>query len=164
MPICGCDHHIISLRVKNALGSIKDVPPDLHKSGIYRIQCETCGKYYFGMTVRKLFVRYNEHEKSAKWKQKTAVGKHISSTNHTVNIDSLKLVQEVRRPWNLELYEAIHIKKNLHMSLLNADEGNVKSPLLKLFATKRTIDEHIIEICDNDIDESSHDDIFFDCE
>lgn len=26
--------------LKNALGSIKDIPPDLHKSGIYRIQCQ----------------------------------------------------------------------------------------------------------------------------
>jgi len=38
--------------LKNALGSIKDVPPDIHKSGIYRIQCSNCGRYYFGMSVR----------------------------------------------------------------------------------------------------------------
>lgn len=83
--------------LKNSLGSIKDVPPDLHKSGIYRVQCLTCGTYYFGLTIRKLFVRYWEHERSANWKQKTAAGKHIHR-NHLMNISTLKLVQEVRRP------------------------------------------------------------------
>lgn len=58
--------------LKNALGSIKDIPPDLHKSGIYRIQCRTCGRFYFGMSIRKLFIRFNDYAKSARWKRKTA--------------------------------------------------------------------------------------------
>ena len=48
------------------LSTIKDTPPDLHKSGVYRIQCSRCGMFYFGMTIRKLFVRFNEHIKSTK--------------------------------------------------------------------------------------------------
>lgn len=40
--------------LKQALGSIKDTPPDLHKSGIYRIQCGHCGRYYFGSSVLPL--------------------------------------------------------------------------------------------------------------
>lgn len=55
-------HKVESAR--SALGSIKDVPPDLHKSGIYRVQCSTCGSYYFGLTIRKLYVRFNEYVNS----------------------------------------------------------------------------------------------------
>lgn len=42
---------------------------------------------------------------------------------------------------------SIQIKKNAHMNLLlNVDEGNIKSVLLRLFETKRTVDEQIISI------------------
>lgn len=92
--------------LKNALGSIKDVPPDLHKSGIYRIMCNLCGICYFGMSSRKLFVRFLEHIKSANWKNKSAIGRHISISGHSINISDLSLVQEVRQIWKLELYEA----------------------------------------------------------
>lgn len=51
--------------LRSLLGTTKDTPLDLHKSGIYRIQCGCCGRSYFGMTIRKLFVRFNEHIKSA---------------------------------------------------------------------------------------------------
>lgn len=68
--------------LRNTLGRTKDTPLDLHKSGIYRIQCACCGRYYFGMTIRKVFIRFNEHVNSARWKNKIAVGKHIFSANH----------------------------------------------------------------------------------
>lgn len=157
--------HRSDFSLKNALGSIKDVPPDIHKSGIYNAQCDTCGRYYYGCTIRCAYVRYNEHEKSANWKNKTAIGKHIHYTNHSFNISSLRLVQEVRRPWLNELYEAIHIRKNSHLHLLNEDNGNIKSPLLSLFATKRVIDENVIDLTDDTFHLSVNDDeIFFDCE
>ena len=53
------------------------------------------------------------------------------------------------------------------MNLLNADDGNIRSPLLKLFATKKTVDEQIIEIYDDDMPNLSgrgHEDVFFDCD
>ncbi len=152
------------MKLRNALGSIKDVPPDLHKSGIYRIQCSTCGRFYFGKTIRKLFVRFNEHIHSAKWKNKTAIGKHISTTNHVVNISELKLVQPVSKPSKIEWYEAIHIRKNLHQNLLNIDDGNVNSPLLNLFNKRRVIDKNIIDLPDDDVLNSSNEDVFFECE
>lgn len=149
--------------LKNALGSIKDVPPDIHKSGIYRIACSHCGIAYYGQSVRKLFVRFKEHIQSAHWKTKTSVGKHISESGHVINISDLTLVQEVRQTWKLELYEAIHIKKNSHMTLMNADDGNVNSRLLKLFATKRTVDQNIIDLTNETLNESINEE-FFDCE
>lgn len=100
--------------MKDVLGTTKDVPPDLHKSGIYRIQCSCCGRFYFGMTIRKLFVRFNEHVNSAKWKNKTAVGRPTFSSNNGVHISDLQLIQPVRQMWKVEYYEAIHIHRHKH--------------------------------------------------
>lgn len=81
-----------------------------------------------------------------------------------VDISILKLVEEVRRPWNIEYLEAIHITKHAHQNLLNADNGNVTSPLLSLFATKRTYDRDIIDLCDDTPNMStSEEDELFDC-
>lgn len=40
---------------------LKDKPLDLHKSGIYQIQCGCCGRYYFGMTkYTKLYLFFTK--------------------------------------------------------------------------------------------------------
>lgn len=100
------------------------------------------------MTIRKLFIRFNEHIKSANWKQKTAVGKHIFDTNHEVNISELKLVQPIR---------------HRHENLLNVDDGNIKSPLLNLFVVKRKVDERVIDLTE-DTPNTSMNETFYDCE
>src|ERR1700744_255287 len=112
---------------------------------------------YYGMTIRKLLVRFNEHVKSARWKRKTAVGRHIFKSKHEINISELRLVQEVRTRWKVEYYEAIHIHKNLHRNLLNADTGNITSPLLKLFLVERTVDDDIIDLTEDTPNESIED-------
>jgi len=149
--------------LKDLLGSIKDTTLALHKSGIYQITCSHCGRPYIGMTIRKLFVRFNEHIKSAKWKQKTAVGKHIFSTNHEVNISELKLIKPVRQLWKIEYYEAIYIHRHKHKNLLNVDDGNIKSPLLRIFLVERKTDERVIDLTE-DTPNSSINEPFFDCE
>ncbi len=138
--------------IRHLLGSIKDIPLKLHRSGIYSVQCSCCGRTYYGMTVRKIYERFNEHVKSAAWKTKTSVGAHMSSTNHTVDISGLDLVQCVQKAWKMEFYEAIHIYKNIHLNLLNSDNGNIKSKLLE---------GDIIDLTD-DTHEHSFDE-FFDC-
>lgn len=149
--------------LRSLIGTTKDPQLNLHKSGIYRIQCRTCGRFYFGLTVRKLFIRFNEHVNSARWAQKTAVGRHISATNHQVHISNLKLIKPVRQMWKIDCYEAIHIHRHKHENLLNIDDGNISSPLLKLFQVERIVDENIIEILD-DTANSSIDEVFYDCE
>jgi len=151
--------------LKDVLGTVKDVPPDLHKSGIYRIQCSCCGRYYFGLSIRKLFIRFNEHVNSARWKNKTAVGRLIFSSNHKVNISELKLVKPVRQMWKIDFYEAIHIHRHIHENLLNVDEGNVKSPLLDLFVLERRVDPDIIDLTEStETSDSSASESFYDCE
>jgi hypothetical protein len=110
---------------------------------------------YIGSSVRKLFIRYNGHINSAKWKKKTSVGKHIFQSKHQINISDLKLLQEVRQKWKIEFYEAIHIHKNL----LNSDDGPVRSSILKFFLTERKVDQNFIDLTDQTDDE----DEFFDC-
>lgn len=149
--------------LRDLLGTIKDTPLDLHKSGIYRINCGCCFRPYFGMTIRKLFIRFNEHVNSARWKQKTAVGRHIFMTKHEINISDLRLIQQVKQQWKVEYYEAIHIHKHRHENLLNVDDGNIKSPLLNLFLLKRKVDERIIDLTD-DTPNSSISDIYYDCD
>lgn len=149
--------------LKQALGTLKDTPPDLHKSGIYMIQCSCCGRCYYGMTIRKLFIRFNEHVKSAKWKTKTAVGRHIFVSNHQVNISDLKLIQPVQQSWKIEYIEAIHIHKHKHENLLNVDDGNIKSPILELFIIERIVDERVIDLTDETPD-SSMNETFYECD
>lgn len=149
--------------MRQAIGTVKDVPLDLHKSGIYRIQCSHCGRYYYGMTIRKLFVRFNEHIKSANWKRKSAVGKHIFSSNHQIHISELKLIQQVQQMWKIEYFEAIYIHKNKHLNLLNVDDGNITSQLLNLFVLERKIDTDVIDITE-DTPNSSIDESFYDAE
>lgn len=149
--------------LSNLLGSTKDEICELHKSGIYRIQCGHCGRCYFGMTVHKLFVRFNEHIKSTNWKQKTAVGNHIFSTAHGIDIGQLKLIRPVKQLWKVEYYEAIHIHRHKHENLLNMNDGDIQSPLLRLFLVKRKYDERPIDLID-DQPSSSGEESFYDCE
>lgn len=149
--------------LRQHLGTTKDKPLDLHRSGIYRIQCGCCGRLYFGLTVRKLFERFNEHIKSTNWKNKTAVGRHIFSTQHDIHISDLKLIQPIATRWKIEYFEAIHIHKHRHENLLNIDDGNITSPLLRLFTIERKTDTHIIDLT-NDTPNTSIDEIFYECE
>lgn len=116
------------------------------------------------MTIRKLFEHFNEHVKSAKWKRKTAVGQHMFITKHQVNISELKLIQPIATEWKLEYYEAIHIHKHRHENLLNADDGNITSPLLHIFTIERTTSEDIIDLTEDTPNTTGEGEEFFDCE
>lgn len=72
-------------------------------------------------------------------------------------------VQQVTNPNKIEWYEAIHIHRNYHKNLLNADKGSVSSPILKLFEVKRKLDQNVIDLA-LDSPDSSIDETFFDCE
>lgn len=132
--------------------------------------CSQCGRSYYSMTVRKLFIRFNEHIKSANWKNKSAVGKHIFTTvtKHEINISELELIKPVKQLWKIEYWEAIYIHRHLHENLLNVDDGNVKSPLLNIFRIERRIDENVIDLTNDTADvyanDESMDVSFYDCE
>lgn len=120
--------------LKHLLSTAKDKLPKLSRFGVYKITCDNCPAEYLGTTNRNPEVRAGEHFKSKNWKNKTAVGKHLfENPEHVSEIKNVSLVREVQQPWKAECYEAIHIHKNKHKSLLKEDSGNIKSSLLKLF-------------------------------
>jgi hypothetical protein len=57
-----------------------------------------------------------------------------SCNEHTISIDSLSILREVRKPSQLDAYESIFIQKGRknQQILLNEDEGNIRSILFNL--------------------------------
>ena len=78
--------------------------------------------------------RLNQHIKSANWKNKTAVGKHtMNPIRHEMNLSELCLeCKQLNRmgSWNI-MRQFISRRTD---TLLNIDSGNMKYPLLNLFA------------------------------
>jgi hypothetical protein len=68
---------------------------------------------------------------------KSSVAQHILQhmgdrpNTHTIGIENLRLLQQVDKPWKLNLYESLHIHKNKNAgrTLMYADEGEVISCL-----------------------------------
>lgn len=56
--------HSSQNKLKNRLDNNKDKLADLDKSGIYKMKCETCGKFYIGETCRPCHKRCDEHMKA----------------------------------------------------------------------------------------------------
>jgi GIY-YIG catalytic domain len=48
-------------KLSQVLGSAKDAVDDKAKSGIYKIQCETCPALYIGQTNGNIQERFKEH-------------------------------------------------------------------------------------------------------
>ena len=83
---------------------------------------------------------------------------------YEIGISDLKLVQPVHKAWKMEYFEAIHIHKHKHENLLNGDDGNIISPILKLFDVRRKIDERIIDLTADLSNDEGVSEIYFDCE
>jgi hypothetical protein len=58
---------------------------------------------------------------------------HIGDPNsqHKISIDNVSLIKEIRKPHQLDAYEAIYImqRKKKNVELMNGDERNVRSRL-----------------------------------
>ena len=65
--------------------------------------------------------------------EKSAVAKHLIEKNHNMNVSNIKLIQEINDIHQIEIVEAIHIRKNQHKNLMNEDMRNVQSMLLNIF-------------------------------
>lgn len=115
------------------LGSTKDKIPDIDKSGIYSIKCSdpNCDKLYVGQTKRSIKTRFSEHFAHIKYNrpEKSSVADHVLSNNHSVCIDNLILLKTVTNPYQLDAYESLYIKKNLHNNVMNSDNGPIQSVL-----------------------------------
>ena len=64
--------------------------------------------------------------------EKPSVAKHLIEKNHTKYLGSMKLVQEVNNN-EIEIVEAIHIRKNRNKNLTNENMGNIQSISINIF-------------------------------
>jgi hypothetical protein len=127
--------HIIMLVHSN-----KDKSEQLEKSGIYEIKCDGCNTVYIGQTRRSVSVRFGEHFRHIRLNHPNLsniachVLEHIGDPNsqHKISIDNVSLIKEIRKPHQLDAYEAdvyIMQRKKKNVELMNGDEGNVRSRL-----------------------------------
>ena len=108
----------------------------LKKSGIYELSCQSdCDAVYYGKTIRIIEKIFNEHmyQFNNGNQNKSSVAKHLIKSNHQIDISHIILVEEVNDNRQMEIIEAIHIRKNRHKNLMNCDTGNVQSSLINIF-------------------------------
>lgn len=127
-------------KLRNILGSTKDITPIQERSGIYEISCVNCDAKYIGQTKRQVSIRYKEHKTNAKNKQihRSAIAAHIHTPSddnplqHNIGTfeESVRLLKTVHNERKLDAYESLYISKTTNT--MNADKGNIDSPLFSL--------------------------------
>ncbi|XP_050524101.1 uncharacterized protein LOC126895864 [Daktulosphaira vitifoliae] len=120
-----------SNNLRDLLGNPKDKVDEGGKSGIYKIQCESCNKCYVGQTKRNIGVRFKEHLRNIKNQEveKSPVAEHLLTHNHSIK--TIKLIKNVNNYKELNIREAIEMFKNKN-NLINWDLGPLKNSLLNL--------------------------------
>jgi hypothetical protein len=107
-------------KLKASLGNPKDKTKILQNSGIYQVKCEGCNFVYIGHTKHSLKTLFDEYH------HKSNIARHILSQinhnqGHSISLDNLKLVKEVRKQNELDAYESYYIsrRKKEGASLMN---------------------------------------------
>ena len=125
--------------LRNSLFNAKDTIPDMFKSGVYKLNCNTCHAAYIGETGRSFKKRISEHidkngtDSNAKPKRSN-FGTHLREQNHTfdenTNIQFLHFLGKGHQLELLEHYEINKfIKQNPHLQCLNDQLFTPKPPL-----------------------------------
>lgn len=104
-------------KVSQAFTNMKDKLENGQQSNIvYSIPCLQCGRSYIGETSRCLCERCDQHEKDvaniAKKPNKTALVRHVSTTNHQFDFSRAKILRKVRTRGLLKIHEANNIILN----------------------------------------------------
>lgn len=120
-------------KIGKLLGNPKDKEDKLDQSGIYKINCNNCEKYYVGMTKRNIKTRFKEHFQHIKNNndQKSAIANHVLTTGHSISLNNIDLLQPCNNPQDLPALESIHIYKHRE-NLVNFDLSCLGNPLLPL--------------------------------
>ena len=69
-------------QLKTLLGSTKDKTALLEKSGIYKLNCGECSKFYIGQTKRNIETRFEEHMKYVKAAKKEVTDRKIPTAQN----------------------------------------------------------------------------------
>jgi hypothetical protein len=86
--------------------SFKDqVDKNMRSKIVYRINCLDCEKFYVGKTKRQFLQRKIEH----KIHENSSVYKHMTTENHRIDWDDMKIIDTARDDRRLLLKEMLHI-------------------------------------------------------
>jgi hypothetical protein len=103
-------------KLKDSLGNPKDKTEMLQKSGIYQVESERCDSVYIGQTKRSLKTRFGEHHSSVRLNHpdKSNITRQVLSKinynqGHSISLDNLKLMKEVRKQNEPDAYESYYI-------------------------------------------------------
>ena len=118
---------------------------DKHQnSGIYKLICNDCPKFYIGQTGRNFQTRYFEHIKDIKnIHPKSSFATHIQDTQHTyTNIDTnLHILHKMHKSTKLNTLEQYEIYKHYTLqpkNILN-DHTHFQANTLFEYLTKNTL-------------------------
>lgn len=112
---------------------------DLYKkSGIYKLNCNDCNKYYIGQTGRSFKCRFQEHIQALKsnntTSMKSSFAEHLLTTNHSYTSmqSNMKIVEFARKGGIMDCKEDLHIylnKKKDQDGMLNTTHLNYTNPI-----------------------------------
>ena len=114
----------ISNKLSKYYTNMKDKIPVLDQSDvIYEINCLHCPGTYIGETSQQLHRRMYQHQndcqpykdrsKGSK-EAKTALAKHVKSTNHKFHFEEVKVLQKESNRGKRRCLEALHIAQNIN--------------------------------------------------
>lgn len=125
-----------SNKLQNKLRPVTDTLHDpFSGSGVYRINCSDCNKFYIGQTGRSFKTRFKEHIACLKNPEpKSKFAEHLIDTNHKFdNIDTnMQILHKSRKSRRLDRLEEIEIYRGHRMcrdDILNEKVGYKGHPL-----------------------------------
>ncbi|XP_037032177.1 uncharacterized protein LOC119071404 [Bradysia coprophila] len=131
-------------KVSQAFTNMKDKVEDAQQSNVvYGIPCIQCRVSYIGETSRCLSERCSQHEKDvanvAKKPTKTALVRHVSTTQHQFDFNSAKILRKVRTRGLLKIHEANHIILNEQSVVNFKKDAKHVSPVVYNLIKKKMI-------------------------
>jgi hypothetical protein len=108
---------------------------------VYQVECTGCDAVYIGQTKRSLKTRFKEHYRSIRLNhpEKSNIPRHVlqkinDSQDHTLSLDQLTPIKEVRKTSELDAYESFYIsrRKKEGANLMIVAAGRITSRLFDL--------------------------------
>lgn len=109
-----------------------DRPDPLKKSGVYRLNCSDCSKYYIGKTDRSFLTRHKEHLAAFRNNPDTSnFATHLIEEGHSVQNSSIVPLHICTNPIKNSTLEKYYILNSPSSLLLNDQKNFPASPFLK---------------------------------
>ncbi|XP_062711065.1 uncharacterized protein LOC134289085 [Aedes albopictus] len=133
---------------KTLLKPVKDpIPPLDQNNVIYSIPCNDCNNVYIGMTTNHLKRRICGHrsdinklvnQASDNTQAKTALTQHITTEQHTFNLDNTKIVDRTFRSTALPMLEMCHIQNTPNTVNYRTDVDGLNTTYAGILHTIKT--------------------------